>query len=553
MNKKKILIGFSIVLIILCISGGVGYQIIRKKQLKIEDINNHYEEYVIINKDTKIYQKENNEYIEFGKVKESMTFMLEELEKKEEPEEYFKLKNETYYLYYQDVIPQDDITIEKKKDYYLESPEKIKTKEKTSFYKNDEIVLEFNQSMEFSYFQEKEDAYQIEYLGKILDLKKDHVVKMKTENKKEQAEYIPVLKIETIKEDCTTNLCIKTETLKNDLKILQENYDLWKNGSIFLKKGAIYLNTENDSESISKLLAEYQLETITNEEKSLTITNTSSRREDNFIQTYTINEETQEEHIKKIIAGEPVIYPKKEEPKYNTNSLKTLPSQDKKASQIAVLNYHFFYDPNGEECSSSICLDSNKFREHLTFFKENNYKTLTMEEYRAWIYGEIELPARSVLITIDDGAKGTGRHNGNKLIPLLEEFQMHATLFLISGWWAKENYESKYLDIESHTFDMHTEGLCSTETRGAKMLCSSKEEVMADLKKSIETIGSNTAFCFPFYAFNHSAIESVKESGFKLAFIGGSTKSTRDQDKYKIPRYPIQSDITINQLINMIA
>ena len=31
-------------------------------------------------------------------------------------------------------------------------------------------------------------------------------------------------------------------------------------------------------------------------------------------------------------------------------------------------------------------------------------------------YGEIELPARSVLITIDDGALGTGTHNGNKLI-----------------------------------------------------------------------------------------------------------------------------------------
>ena len=39
---------------------------------------------------------------------------------------------------------------------------------------------------------------------------------------------------------------------------------------------------------------------------------------------------------------------------------------------------------------------------------------------------------KSVLITIDDGALGTGIQNGNKLIPILEEYKMHATLFLIT-------------------------------------------------------------------------------------------------------------------------
>ena len=106
-----------------------------------------------------------------------------------------------------------------------------------------------------------------------------------------------------------------------------------------------------------------------------------------------------------------------------------------KEQKIAVLNYHFFYDPTkGEKCDQSICLDVKKFREQLDYLKANNFKTLTMEEFRAWMYGEIELPEKSVLITIDDGAMGTGKDNGNKLIPLLEEYKMHATLFLISSW-----------------------------------------------------------------------------------------------------------------------
>ena len=54
-----------------------------------------------------------------------------------------------------------------------------------------------------------------------------------------------------------------------------------------------------------------------------------------------------------------------------------------------------------------------------------------MREYVDWIYGRIELPKKSVLLTIDDGAMGTGKHNGNKLNPLLEKYQINATLFLI--------------------------------------------------------------------------------------------------------------------------
>ena len=55
-----------------------------------------------------------------------------------------------------------------------------------------------------------------------------------------------------------------------------------------------------------------------------------------------------------------------------------------------------------------------------------------MEEFRKWMYGEIEIPSKSILITVDDGAMGTGKHNGNKLNPLLEEYHMNATLFLIT-------------------------------------------------------------------------------------------------------------------------
>lgn len=222
--------------------------------------------------------------------------------------------------------------------------------------------------------------------------------------------------------------------------------------------------------------------------------------------------------------------------------------------KIAVLNYHFFYDPDlGESCNQSICEKVKDFRAQLDYLKSNGYKTLTMKEFRDWMYGEIELPSKSVLITVDDGWMGTGTHNGNKLIPILEEYQMHATLFLITGWWDVSNYQSEYLEIESHTNDMHISGYCDGKTRGAQMLCYDKEKREEDLRKSIEATGSKTAFCFPFYAYDDASIQSVKDVGFSLAFVGGWRKASRLDDKYKIPRFSIQKTTSLAEFARIVG
>ena len=164
------------------------------------------------------------------------------------------------------------------------------------------------------------------------------------------------------------------------------------------------------------------------------------------------------------------------------------------------------------------------------------------------MYGEIEIPNKSVLITIDDGAMGTGKHNGNKLIPALEEYQMNATLFLITGWWKIENYESSYLDIQSHTYDMHQYGTCGT----GQITCATYDEALADLRLSLDIIKNNDSFCFPFYSYNDTSLKAVKDAGFKLAFVGGNRQAKRKDNKFLVPRYPIHSNITMSTFKNMV-
>ena len=228
---------------------------------------------------------------------------------------------------------------------------------------------------------------------------------------------------------------------------------------------------------------------------------------------------------------------------------KKVVSTIKSSAGIPVLNYHFFYENKKEGCNEDLCIRMDRFRQQLDYLKSNGYKTLTMQEFVDWMYGKIEVPKKSVLITIDDGAHGTSKINGNHLIPTLEKYKMHATLFLITGWWDIKNYQSSYLDVESHTNNLHLEDNCGHRS---KVNCVSYNDLLADLKKSLKVVKSNLSFCFPFYDYTENSIKAVKEAGFKVAFIGGNRKATRNDDKYKIPRYPIHDSTTMAQFKAMI-
>ena len=423
-------------------------------------------------------------------------------------------------------------------------------------YKDNKKVLELDQGLNLPIEFIEDDEYNVYYLNNLLQIKKNKNIKeINKDNTKEiEADYISVIHYENINETCNDYNCITTNSIKEQINKLKENgyytitldeYRDYLAGNIRLKEKAILLTTSNQNDYINSINTELgtHIELITNDsDLKFNSTNKKSTKESdkNQIDRYQIKSYSTIDNILKMANGEEVV---EQEPVKVTTSTNT------KGQGIAVLNYHFFYDPNlGESCNEGICLTVQKFREHLDYLKNNGFKTLKMEEFTKWMYGEIQLPEKSVLITIDDGAMGTGKHNGNKLIPLLEEYKMNATLFLIAGWWDLGNYISPYLDVQSHTYDMHQYGTCG---RG-QLNCQPYEEVKADLEKSVEIIGNKNSFCFPFYYSSERSIQAVKDVGFRIAFVGGNRKATQSNNKYLIPRYPIHSNITLERFIDIV-
>ena len=218
------------------------------------------------------------------------------------------------------------------------------------------------------------------------------------------------------------------------------------------------------------------------------------------------------------------------------------------ADGIAVLNYHYTVNKEASElleCTQSICMEDTQVEEEIKYLNDNGFYATTMRDLELYVKGEVRLPAKSISITIDDG------WYVSRMINILNKYQMMGTLFLIGSLASPNDYKSDYLEIHSHSWNMHTPKVC-TGRHGGAILCWTEDKILEDLKKSRESLNNTPYYCFPFYEYNNRAVELVEKAGFRMAFIGGSKKVYPGDNLYKIHRYELDNTTTIQEFSDMI-
>lgn len=220
-------------------------------------------------------------------------------------------------------------------------------------------------------------------------------------------------------------------------------------------------------------------------------------------------------------------------------------------NKIRTLTYHFIYDQETTTCDQSICQSFEQFESHLKYLNENNYFTLTMEDLDLYMDGKINIPEKSIVMTIDDG---TIFDLG--AIDLLEKYKVNATLFVITGIDDDFSYlDSNYLHLESHTENMHNQYECAGYgSQGGGILCLPEDHVLNDLKTSQDKLGGSKYFAYPFFDFNDRAISLLKKAGFNMAFIGqydtDGYSYPKSTDKFKLRRKTIFNTTSMSEFIS---
>ena len=221
----------------------------------------------------------------------------------------------------------------------------------------------------------------------------------------------------------------------------------------------------------------------------------------------------------------------------------------KNSSGIPVLNYHFVYEDDDKTCNEVICHSASQIKEHFSYIRDNEFFTPKMEELEWYIDKKIQLPQKSVVITFDDGTKAEVAKK------YVNEYKINATLFLITSWFSKEQFESEYLEVHSHGDNIHNGGLCKGG-QGGEIKCMEHDKLLTDLKTSREKLGGSTVFCYPFYEYNDYSIKVLKEAGFTMAFAGeragGKIKVVPGIDKYRLPRWVIVNYTTKKLFISYV-
>jgi peptidoglycan/xylan/chitin deacetylase (PgdA/CDA1 family) len=214
-------------------------------------------------------------------------------------------------------------------------------------------------------------------------------------------------------------------------------------------------------------------------------------------------------------------------------------------SLVTVLGYHDFTD--GTEATEML-LPIDTFRKQLQAIKDLKLKVITLEEFMAWKTGNLKLPERSVLITIDDGWKSVFTH----AYPVLKEFEFPFTLFLyknyvdgggkaLTSMMVKE-MQANGASVGSHSVSHpYPSSIKKQIKQGSEKYASFLDTEFGDSKKFLEEKFGSTVntYAYPGGFHTPEMFDVAKDKGYTCLFTVHPGKVSKKSGDMILPRYII--------------
>jgi len=234
---------------------------------------------------------------------------------------------------------------------------------------------------------------------------------------------------------------------------------------------------------------------------------------------------------------------------------------------IPVLTYHHILrdEENTRFRHTSTTTSVRAFSNQMTWLRDLGYTTLTMYQLEGYIKNRMNLPARAVVITFDDGLKSVARY----AYPVLKQYGFKATAFIISSRIKRhpQKWDPKFLqfmslselqsiqdvfDIQSHTHFLHRiDGL-----RHPILLSRSYHNILFDFERSRRALAQFNPhvlyLSYPFGGYDQKAVDAARDAGFHLAVTTVKGKVKPGDDPFLLKRLYILRTDSLEEMARLI-
>jgi peptidoglycan/xylan/chitin deacetylase (PgdA/CDA1 family) len=229
---------------------------------------------------------------------------------------------------------------------------------------------------------------------------------------------------------------------------------------------------------------------------------------------------------------------------------------------IPVLMYHHILkaSENKKFRHNAAVITPEEFSAQMKILHDHGYKTVQLDTLEQYVDKKIKLPAKTVVITFDDGYLT----NFIYAYPVLKRYHYKAVIFLITG--SMQNKPEKFNpDILNHVswselpkysdvfaYEAHAHKFHRLLGKESFMLAQPLPAVKNDIH-TVKELTHSHYFAYPYGQYNQDTIKILKEEGFHLAFTTRKGRVYPGSPKFELNRYAIYPYTSIKKFKKIVG
>lgn len=199
-----------------------------------------------------------------------------------------------------------------------------------------------------------------------------------------------------------------------------------------------------------------------------------------------------------------------------------------------------------------------KLHKHMQYLRANNYNIVNLDTINEHLSNKTKLPEKTIAITLDDGFSD----NYENALPIFQEFEIPATIFLASGmmgktnsWMHSDGFPKRSMLSWTQIKEMHGQGISfgAHTVNHVKLPELSPTEMLTELINSKQQIEEKLGitvkhFAYPYGLLDNTVRAMTEKAGFITACSTRSGFNNIETDQLTLRRLEIYGDDSVRAL-----